>query len=151
MQHRQRRRIGALTTAFIVSQLFAGGHHMPRELHWQPQVGRKTCAAGNFCEAVRSNKDVHCFGENVMRTALKQHQVRTKRPAKKGVTPRLPHERDESEDSQESGELREDMKQAYEDLQEGQVDTDLRNTGGVDEAVSDRPGKSPDKVVKKSF
>ena len=86
-----------------------------------------------------------------MRTALKQHQVRTKRPVRKGgVTPRMPHERDESEDSQESA-VRDDMKQAYKDLDEGQVDTDLRDIGGVDEVVNDRPGQSPDKVVKKSF
>lgn len=88
--------------------------------------------------------------ENAMRTTLKQHQVRTARPVKKGATPRMPHERDESDDSQESP-IRDDMKQAYEDLQEGQVDTDLRNIGGVDEVVNDRPGQSPDKVVKKSF
>ena len=84
-----------------------------------------------------------------MKPTLKQHQVKTKRPTKEEAL-RMPHERDESEDSQESG-VRDDMKQAYLDLEEGQVDTDLRNTGGVDEVVSDRPGKSPDKVVKKSF
>jgi len=85
-----------------------------------------------------------------MKTALKEYQVKTRRPAKKGPTPRLPHERDESEDSQESA-GREDIKQAYSDLQQGQVDTDSRNTGGVDEAVNKRPGQSLDKVVKKSF
>lgn len=85
-----------------------------------------------------------------MKTTLKQHQVRTKRPAKADATPRMPHERDESEDSQESP-VRSDMKQAFDDLQSGQVDTDLRETGGVDEVVNDRPGTSPDKVVKKSF
>lgn len=85
-----------------------------------------------------------------MKTALKQHQVRTSRPVREGTTPRMPHERDESDDSQESV-VRDDIKQAYVDLQEGQVDTDLRNTGGVDEVVNERPGKSPDKVVKKSF
>lgn len=85
-----------------------------------------------------------------MRTILKQHQVKTKRPVKKGATPRLPHERDESDDSQESV-VRDDIKQAYIDLQEGQVDTDLRNTSGVDVVVNERPGKSPDKVVKKPF
>jgi hypothetical protein len=85
----------------------------------------------------------------LMRTALKQHQVKTKRPVKGGVTPRMPHERDESEDSQESV-PRDDMKQAYQDLQQGQVDTDLRETGGVDEVVNDRPGTPPEKVVKKS-
>jgi hypothetical protein len=85
-----------------------------------------------------------------MKTTLKQHQVSTKGPESERVTPRLPHERDESEESQESV-VRDDMKQAYKDLQEGQVDTDLRNTSGVDAVVNDRPGKSPDKVVKKSF
>jgi len=85
-----------------------------------------------------------------MRTTLKQHQVRTKRPTKESVTPRMPHERDESDDSQESV-VRDDMEQAYIDLQEGQVDTDLRNTSGVDEVVNNRPGTPPDKVVKKSF
>lgn len=86
-----------------------------------------------------------------MKTTLKQHQVRTKHPVPGGgATPRLPHERDESDDSQEDT-LRSDIKQAYTDLQEGKVDTDLRNTGGVDEAVNKRPGQSPDKVVKKSF
>lgn len=86
-----------------------------------------------------------------MKTALKQHQVKTGRPAKKGLTPRLPHERDESDDSQADIPVRDDIKQAYEDLKSGQVDTDLRNTGGVDEVVNKRPGKSPDKVIKKSF
>ena len=47
--------------------------------------------------------------------------------------------------------VRDDMRQAYIDLQNGQVDTDLRETGGVDEVVNDRPGTSPDKVVKKSY
>lgn len=84
-----------------------------------------------------------------MRTVLKQHQVRTKRPVKEGVAPRMPHARDESDDSQESG-TRDEIKQAYTDLQQGQVDTDLRDTGGVDEVVNDRPGRSPDKVIKKS-
>ena len=85
-----------------------------------------------------------------MKTTLKQHQVSTKGPAGKHVTPRLPHERDESDDSQGSV-VRDDMRQAYIDLQNGQVDTDLRETGGVDEVVNDRPGTSPDKVVKKPF
>lgn len=83
-----------------------------------------------------------------MKTALKQYQVKTKRPVKKGATPRMPHERDESDDSQESV-VRDDIRQAYIDLQQGQVDTDLRETGGVDEVVNTRPGQSPDKVLKK--
>ncbi len=85
-----------------------------------------------------------------MKTTLKQHQVSTKGPESERTTPRMPHERDESDDSQGSV-VRDDMRQAYEDLKNGQVDTDLRETGGVDEVVNNRPGTSPDKVVKKSF
>jgi len=85
-----------------------------------------------------------------MKTTLKQHQVNTKGPESERTTPRMPHERDESDDSQGSV-VRDDIRQAYKDLQEGQVDTDLRNITGVDAVVNDRPGKSPDKVVKKSF
>lgn len=83
-----------------------------------------------------------------MKTTLKQHQVRTKRPPPGGgATPRLPHERDESDDSQDDT-VRSEIKQAYTDLQEGKVDTDLRNTGGIDQVVNPRPGQSPDKVRK---
>jgi hypothetical protein len=85
----------------------------------------------------------------MMKTTLKQHQVKTSK-TRKGPTPLMPHERDESDEPAEV-QQRDDIKQAYRDLEEGQVDTDLRNTGGVDEVVNDRPGKSPDKVVKKSF
>jgi hypothetical protein len=60
-----------------------------------------------------------------MPNILKHPQVKTKRPAKPGAAPRMPHERDESEDSQAS-EPREDMQQAYEDVKSGLADTDLR-------------------------
>ena len=43
--------------------------------------------------------------------------------------PRLPHEHDESHDSQESP-PRKVIEQAYEDVQSGQEDTDLRSSGG---------------------
>lgn len=81
---------------------------------------------------------------------LKQHQIKTQRPYKEGSTPRMPHERDESNDEY-TGEVRDDIKQAYKDIESGQVDTDLRETGGLDEAVTGRPGTPPDKVVKKDF
>ncbi|HEX7646641.1 MAG TPA: hypothetical protein VF450_04440 [Noviherbaspirillum sp.] len=84
-----------------------------------------------------------------MKTTLKQHQVKTSK-TRKGPTPLMPHERDESDEPAEV-QQRDDIKQAYEDLQQGMVDTDLRDIGGVDEVVNDRPGNSPDKVVKKSF
>lgn len=76
-----------------------------------------------------------------MGSASKQLEVRTGPPARKESTPRLPHERDESEDSQSSG-VRPEIKQAYEDLQNGQVDTDLRESRGVDAVVNEIPAPS---------
>ncbi len=61
-------------------------------------------------------------------------QVSTQRPRHKNATPRLPNERDESDDSQESP-LRADIKQAFDDLMAGQQDTDLREQRGVEEVV----------------
>ena len=69
-----------------------------------------------------------------MKTDGRTFQVKTKRPVKKDVMPRLPHERDESDDSQASG-PRDDMRQAYLDITNGQVDTDLRAGRGVEETV----------------
>jgi hypothetical protein len=74
-----------------------------------------------------------------MKTDGKPFQVRTKKPVRKDAIPRLPHERDESEDSQASG-PRGDMKQAYLDIANGQVDTDLRETRGVEEVVKTQRG-----------
>lgn len=80
-----------------------------------------------------------------MATASKQLEVKTTPPTREESTPRLPHERDESHDSQASqpGAARDDIKQAYEDLMNGQVDTDLRDTRGVDAVVNNPPGPSP--------
>lgn len=52
---------------------------------------------------------------------------------------RQPHERDESPDGQDQ-EPRGIMKQAAEDLAQGLVDTDLRNTPGISEAVEPKAG-----------
>ena len=82
-----------------------------------------------------------------MSTPSKQLEVKTTPPTRKDSTPRQPHERDESHDSQASP-PREDMKRAYKDLQEGQVDTDNRDIPGVEEVVNDVPGKTPDKFLK---
>lgn len=81
-----------------------------------------------------------------MTSASKQLEVRTGPPAREESTPRLPHERDESEDSQTSG-VRPDIKQAFDDLQDGQMDTDLRGMHGVDEVVQDTPVPTPEKVL----
>lgn len=52
--------------------------------------------------------------------------------------PRLPHEQDqnpERQDAERSGQKvdRPEMRRAYNDIREGQVDTDLRGSGGLDE------------------
>lgn len=80
-------------------------------------------------------------------------QVRTQRPVKdetdlrNDATPRMPHERDESEDSQASG-PRDDMQQAFEDVTSGQVDTDCRNQPGVEETVEQGPDRQAGACVK---
>lgn len=79
-----------------------------------------------------------------MVSALKQHRVKTEKPEspqQRNREMRMPHERDESDDSQ-AGALpterieRVDIKQAYEDLEEGQVNTDLRGVQGVDQVTN---------------
>jgi hypothetical protein len=52
---------------------------------------------------------------------------------------RAPHERDEAPDGQDRA-PRGIMKQAAEDLAQGLVDTDARNTPGISEAVDAAPG-----------
>lgn len=72
-----------------------------------------------------------------MKTDGKPFQVSTRQPRHKNALPRLPHEHDESDDSQQSG-PRDDMRQAYVDVMSGQQDTDLRETRGVEATVKDR-------------
>ncbi len=71
-----------------------------------------------------------------MKTDGNPFQVSTHRPQRKNALPRLPHERDESDDSQQS-DPRDDIRQAYEDIMSGQQDTDLREGRGVEEVVKD--------------
>ncbi len=72
-----------------------------------------------------------------MKTDGKPFQVSTRRPRRNDALPRLPHERDESDDSQQSGE-RADIRQAYDDIMAGQQDTDLRESRGVEEVVREQ-------------
>jgi hypothetical protein len=72
--------------------------------------------------------------EENMKTDGTPFQVKTKAPVKPDAMPRMPHERDESDDSQQSG-PREDMMQAYEDIERGLKDTDLREQRGVEKTV----------------
>jgi hypothetical protein len=74
-----------------------------------------------------------------MATTLKQPQVKTVKPSR-GDTPRLPHERDESHDSQPT-QQRKKMKQAHDDIASGQVDTDLRRDPGVDQIIKNKQGR----------
>lgn len=57
-----------------------------------------------------------------------------------------PNERDESIEAMDDDKERPRIKRAYDDLQEGQVDTDLRNTSGVDSVVNNRPDGSPEDI-----
>lgn len=72
---------------------------------------------------------------------LKDAHVRTPDPNAQNPTPLMPHERDESDDSQAS-EPREVMKQAYKDIQSGLVDTDLHGKRGVESVVPDKSRRS---------
>ncbi len=69
-----------------------------------------------------------------METGKEPFQVSTQRPRHRQATPRLPNERDESDDSQESP-VRGNIKQAFDDLMAGQQDTDMREQRGVEEVV----------------
>jgi hypothetical protein len=53
--------------------------------------------------------------------------------------PKLPHENDESRHTRDT-DSRRPMKQAFDDIQQGQVDTEARGSGGLDE-VNKQPGK----------
>jgi hypothetical protein len=77
--------------------------------------------------------------ENRMVTETKDRFVNTKAKIENDGVKRQPHERDESPDGQDQ-EPRGVMKQAAEDLAQGLVDTDLRGTPGLSEAVDPAPG-----------
>lgn len=71
----------------------------------------------------------------------KRHDSRAgMRDEKKGdrSSPRLPHEHDESFDSQDDA-PRDIIKRAHDDIQEGQLDTDRRGMAGVEEIRRDHP------------
>lgn len=78
-----------------------------------------------------------------MKTDGKSFQVSTQRPQRKDVLPRLPHERDESEDSQQS-EVRPPIRQAFDDIMSGQQDTDMREGRGLEEVVKDQVRRQRD-------
>lgn len=69
-----------------------------------------------------------------METDGRSFQVRIGHPEKMNGIPRLPHERDESDDSQQSG-PRSDILQAYADIMSGQEDTDCREQRSLEPVV----------------
>lgn len=69
-----------------------------------------------------------------MSTKIKTGEVNTKASIKNDGVARLPHERDEAPDKQSIA-PRKEMKQAYSDLADGLVDTDLHGQRGVEEVV----------------
>lgn len=66
------------------------------------------------------------------------------------TAPRLPHERDESQDSQAEGgdAVRDDIKQAFDDVMSGQMDTDLREQRGVEQTVPKQSGSASEQMRK---
>lgn len=85
-----------------------------------------------------------------MVSALKQHNVKTEKPnnpRQRDREMKMPHERDESDASQAGARSTErvervDISRAYKDLEEGQVNTDLRGVQGIDQ-VTNPPDDSP--------
>ncbi|HEX2604266.1 MAG TPA: hypothetical protein VHL60_06300 [Oxalicibacterium sp.] len=63
----------------------------------------------------------------------------------KGKSPRMPHERDESFDSQDDH-PREVIKRAHDDIAEGQMDTDRRGMPGVEEVERAKPGNAQEEI-----
>ena len=76
-----------------------------------------------------------------MVTESKDRYVNTDTKIENDGVKRQPHERDESPDGQDQ-KPRGVMKQAASDLEQGLVDTDLRNTPGVEQAVEPAAGAS---------
>jgi hypothetical protein len=78
-----------------------------------------------------------------MADTARKDGTKTSRPSSGDPAPRLPHEHDESHDSQSSG-PRKDMQQAHWDITHGLVDTDMHGERGVEEVVKDDPKKERD-------
>jgi hypothetical protein len=74
-----------------------------------------------------------------MVTETKDRFVNTDAKIENDQVKRQPHERDESPDGQDQ-QPRGIIKQAAEDLAQGLVDTDARNTPGIEQAVQPAPG-----------
>lgn len=84
----------------------------------------------------------------------------TKRPDEKGSasrhagedddTPHLPHERDEGSFEQTDNKPDSKMKQAHDDIEEGQMDTDRRGIPGVEEVERSKSGNAQSDIPESS-
>ena len=74
--------------------------------------------------------------KSVRETGTRPFTVDLARPDGKEKTPRQPNDRDEAPGGTQSGGPREVMEQAYKDVEQGQVDTDLREQRGVEATVN---------------
>jgi phage terminase large subunit GpA-like protein len=95
--------------------------------------------------------------ENTMESdsTLRDERINTQKPHKdegqpltandKSKSPRMPHERDESFDSQEDH-PRDVIKQAHDDIAQGQMDTDRRGMPGVEEVERHKPGNAQEEI-----
>jgi hypothetical protein len=72
--------------------------------------------------------------DSIMATNTKDRQVNTDVPVGKTGGKRLPHERDESPEGVRHQKPRSVIRQAAEDIESGMVDTDLRETPGIQKA-----------------
>lgn len=76
--------------------------------------------------------------KSVRETGTRPFTVDLAKPNDKEQTPLQPNDRDEAPGGTQSSGPREVMKQAYKDIEQGQVDTDLREQRGVEKTV-DKP------------
>lgn len=81
-----------------------------------------------------------------MTSFLRTRKDRHPKPENKA---RLPHEHDQSGDSQHSDVDRKQMHRAYQDIREGQVDTEQRGSGGLDE-MNKEAGKRSSEAPRKN-
>lgn len=78
-----------------------------------------------------------------MKPALKDFRINTNIKVKDDGIPRQPNDRDESPDGGEI-QVHDDIKQAYDDLQRGLVDTDLHGVPGVEKVVDKTRTNTPE-------
>ncbi len=104
--------------------------------------------------SVRGGEAVQAPKKDGVRLATGPAQARRAAARDKDGELPLPHERDQSSDGVTSPEPDPRIKQAQQDIESGQVDTDLRNTPGLDaprrRQLIDDKGKGKDKEGKKA-